>query len=117
EVCDRVAILQSGRLVHTQVTRDLKRQYRIEARMANPPSEGPPHVAIRPRENGWVTMEANGELAPLLRWLATLPIEEISIHSQGLRSVYDRFHGNGALLGDAVVEDLSPPDRSAKETP
>jgi len=33
-------------------------------------------------------------LAPLLGWLAALPLLEVQIEPIGLRAVYDRFHGN-----------------------
>jgi ABC-2 type transport system ATP-binding protein len=39
-----------------------------------------------------VVLEAGDSLAPLLGWLATLPLEEVRIEPVGLAAVYDRFH-------------------------
>jgi len=37
-------------------------------------------------------LEAADSLAPLLGWLATLPVEEMQVEPVGLAAVYDRFH-------------------------
>jgi ABC-2 type transport system ATP-binding protein len=39
-----------------------------------------------------VTIETPGQLAPLLGWLATLPLAEVHIEPFGLQAIYDRFH-------------------------
>jgi len=96
EVCDRVAILREGRLVHTQTMSELRRQHRIRAQLRGPmpplPDSFNGQVSLAADGAGNVTIETPGELSPLLGWLATLPLAEVRIEPVGLRAVYDRFH-------------------------
>ncbi len=96
ESCDRVCILRNGKLVHSQVIADLKRQHRIIARLDGSLPEVPPEfreeLTVTSGEGGLVTMESPGELTRLLGWLSELPIREVKIEPVGLRAVYDRFH-------------------------
>jgi ABC-2 type transport system ATP-binding protein len=39
-----------------------------------------------------VVLETEEPLAPLLGWLATLPLAEVRVEPVGLQAVYDRFH-------------------------
>lgn len=100
ETCDRVAILRSGRLVHEQSLDHLRRRHRIRARLSRPfagvPAALADHVAVTrldPVDDaGRIELEATDSLAPLLGWLATLPVEEMQIEPVGLAAVYDQFH-------------------------
>jgi ABC-2 type transport system ATP-binding protein len=96
QVCDRVIMLRAGQLVHDQVMAELRRQHRIRARLNSTlpaiPDDLQPHVKLGAQQNGFVTLEAPGELAPLLGWLATLPVTEMQIEPLGLQSVYDKYH-------------------------
>lgn len=96
QVCDRVIMLRAGQLVHEQVMAELRRQHRIRARLKGSlpaiPDDLQPHVRLGAQQNGLVTLEAPGELAPLLGWLATLPVTEMQIEPLGLQSVYDKYH-------------------------
>jgi ABC-2 type transport system ATP-binding protein len=49
-------------------------------------------LTITMRNDRHVTIDTPAELAPILSWLATLPLEEIGIEPIGLRRVYDRYH-------------------------
>jgi len=99
EVCDRVVILRAGKLVHAQAMSDLRRRHRIRARTVagqslenlQPPGDVA-GVTVQSNGSGSVMIETPGELAPLLGWLATLPLEEVRIEPVGLRSVYDQYH-------------------------
>lgn len=101
EACDRVVILRRGRLVHTQAMSELKQQHRIRARLLGawspPPLDLSEAVQIHHGDDGELTVETPGSLAPLLSWLATLPLDDLRIEPLGLRAVYDRFHGNGVV--------------------
>jgi len=94
--CDRVAIVRGGRLVHEQCLAELRRSHRITARLDGAWNDVPAalagHVTLVGREGGRVVMESGDSLAPLLGWLATLPLEEVQIEPVGLGGVYDRFH-------------------------
>ena len=95
-ICDRVAILRHGRLVHTQAMSELRRQHRItgdlRGALSEPPAELLDQVEISSSSDGRVTIDAHGELAPLLGWLSTLPLSQLCIEPIGLQAVYDRFH-------------------------
>jgi ABC-2 type transport system ATP-binding protein len=96
EACDRVVILRQGRLVHTQVMDELKQQHRIRARLLGnwspPPSDLSEALVVSHGDDGELMLETPGSLAPLLAWLATLPLDDLRIEPLGLRAVYDRFH-------------------------
>ncbi len=113
ETCDRVAILRAGQLVHEQSVHDLRRSHRIRARLSGPfggvpaaladqvsvvehgaDCAQPGHVAPAAAQ-GTIILEAADSLAPLLGWLATLPVEEMQVEPVGLGAVYDRFHRGG----------------------
>ncbi len=96
EACDRVCILRKGQVVHTQIMSHLRRQHRISAHLTGPMPAPPARLAddIQVRHSdSEVTIETPGELAPLLGWLATLPLSEVRIEPFRLRSIYDRYHG------------------------
>jgi ABC-2 type transport system ATP-binding protein len=95
-ICDRVAFLRAGRLVHLQVMSELKRRHRIRAVLNGflppPPDTLRREITIGSDDDGGVTIETPGELAPLLSWLASVPLEQMTIEPVGLRTLYDRLH-------------------------
>jgi len=104
EVCDRVTILRHGHVVHEQTLAELARQHRIRAELIGPisppPEEVARHIARFDQTDGHLEIIAPGELAPLLGWLATLPLSEVRIEPLGLRTVYDRFHREDRMAAD-----------------
>jgi ABC-2 type transport system ATP-binding protein len=96
QVCDRVVILRAGRPVHTQLMSQLREQHRIVAKLTGPLPPIPPslsgQLAVIASNNGEAILETPGELAPLLHWLATLPLADMRIEPLGLRTIYHRFH-------------------------
>jgi len=96
EICDRVLLLQAGRLVETIRMADIRRQHRIHAQLNGPLT--PPHgklteqLQIATEENGQVTILTDGPLQPLLGWLAEQPLSELQIEPIGLRAAYERHH-------------------------
>jgi ABC-2 type transport system ATP-binding protein len=96
EVCDRVAILQRGRLVHLQKVSELREGRLIHARFDGEPGELPElnGLRLRERRDGWLTLEYTGQLSPLLAWLAAQPLTELRMEPLGLKAVYHRYHGD-----------------------
>lgn len=96
QVCDRVAILRAGRLVHSQPMTDLRRQHRIVAMLTAPlpaiPESFSGQLSVVSNTNREAVIETSGDLAPLLQWLATLPLADIRIEALGLKTIYHRFH-------------------------
>jgi ABC-2 type transport system ATP-binding protein len=91
-----VVILRAGHVVHTQLMSHLRRQHRIVATLDGPTPAIPPELsdqlAVVSRHGSEVEFQTPGELAPLLKWLATLPLADVRIEPVGLRTVYDRYH-------------------------
>ncbi len=96
QVCDRVVILRAGQPVHTQKMSQLREQHRIVAKLTGPLPQIPPllsgQLAIVSSSSDEAILETPGELAPLLHWLATLPLADMRIEPLGLRTIYHRFH-------------------------
>lgn len=111
EVAGRVVILRSGQVVHTQVMSELRSQHRIHAAFSGQAPEIPDYLAgqleVSKCEHGHITWEMSGELAPLLGWLATLPLKHIRIEPIGLRAIYDRFHSEPSRLEKPPIKEQS----------
>ncbi|HZY87483.1 MAG TPA: ABC transporter ATP-binding protein [Gemmataceae bacterium] len=94
-VCDRVGILQRGRLVHLQNMSELREGRLVRARFkgdfaALPPLAG---LALREQVGDEVTLEYGGPLPELLTWLARQPLLDLRLGPLGLAAVYRRYHG------------------------
>lgn len=119
EICDRVVILRSGQVVHTQALAPLRQGHRIIACLTGPLPPIPPllaeHVTLAAHEDSQAILETPGELAPLLSWLATLPLADLRIEPLGLQSIYRRFHaGEGAGLPNEAAPSPVPAGPAAQ---
>jgi ABC-2 type transport system ATP-binding protein len=96
EVCDRVAILQRGRLVHLQTVAELREGRLIRARFDGESSDlaALSGLQLRERHEGWLTFEYNGPLPQLLAWLARQPLTDLRMEPLGLKAIYHRYHGD-----------------------
>ncbi len=96
QTCDRVVVLREGRLVHDEQMSAVRRGHRIRARLAGalppPPEAIASQLSISHRAEQEVTIDAPGELAPLLGWLATLPLADVHVEPIGLAAVYEQYH-------------------------
>ncbi|MEI7683424.1 MAG: ABC transporter ATP-binding protein [Planctomycetota bacterium] len=95
EVCDRVAILRKGRLVHQQALAELRHGRLVRAHCAGaiepfPELEGLQVLEATPDR---FTLEMTGPLPELLRWLARQPVTGLHIEPLGLTAIYARYHG------------------------
>jgi ABC-2 type transport system ATP-binding protein len=95
-VCDRVAILRRGELVHVQDMTELREGRHVTAtHTGEVPTSGPggqplPGDAIA---DGRLDLTYRGPLDVLLNWLATQPLGGLKVEPQGLSAIYRRFHG------------------------
>jgi ABC-2 type transport system ATP-binding protein len=99
EVCDRVAILKEGRLVHLQDMSELREARLVSARFDGPVPELPDHLAgasLRSRTTQEIVLEYRGVLPTLLQWLATQRLADLRLEHLGLSAIYHRFHGEAA---------------------
>ncbi|MCP4193474.1 MAG: ABC transporter ATP-binding protein [Planctomycetaceae bacterium] len=100
ESCDRVVILRSGKLVHTQIMSELRQRHRISAiaksDFGRPPVDLQDRVSVSQVDDR-LRIDTVGDLAELMNWIATLPLKDVTIEPSGLTSVYDRFHTAEAM--------------------
>lgn len=111
DVCDRVAILRSGKLVFQQSLSDLKKQHRIRAtlhgELPKVPAELSQSLTITRTEDS-VQIETPSELSGVLKWLSEAPLQDVYIQPIGLRAVYDRFHS------ERPAQAAEPPNSDTK---
>ena len=95
QVCDRVGILQRGKLVHLQDMHRLRQGRRIELRFARAPDPVPelPGLSVCGQMDGELTLEHTGPLPPLLEWLSHQAVSDMRTESLGLAPIYRRYHG------------------------
>jgi ABC-2 type transport system ATP-binding protein len=100
DVCDRVAILRAGRLIHEQSLEDLRQRYEIVAslgsRLPELPVELRGQATVVESSLRTARLEVTGNLAPVLRWLAPLPVVDLQVERVGLRAIYERAHEQAA---------------------
>jgi ABC-2 type transport system ATP-binding protein len=95
-VCDRVAVLRRGELVHVQQMAELREGRAVSARLTGPPpTSGPGGADLAPTAvaDGRLQMTFRGPLPVLLDWLARQPLADLVIEPQGLAPIYKKFHG------------------------
>jgi len=98
-VCDRVAVLRAGRLVHLQHMAELREGRLVRAKLSGPwdaDAARPAGLAVREYEKDRLTLEYRGPLPELLSWLARQPLADLRLGPLGLDSVYHRYHGADA---------------------
>jgi ABC-2 type transport system ATP-binding protein len=95
QVCDRVAILQKGRLVHLQVMAELREGRLVRARFKGEPGPLPEleGLHVRERADDLLVLEYTESLPELLAWLGRQPLVDLRVEPLGLTAVYHRFHG------------------------
>jgi ABC-2 type transport system ATP-binding protein len=97
-VCDRVAILKRGRLVHLQRLEELREGRLIRVRFSGPVGPVPelPELLVRAGSPDEMVLEYSGALPPVLDWLARQPLHELRMEPLGLNAIYARYHGTDA---------------------
>ncbi len=97
-VCDRVGILQRGRLVHMQRMSDLRQTSRIQCVFAGPPPGVPDLPGLRNAHSDGphFTGDYDGPLPRLLDWLGKQSVANLRIEPLGLGAIYRHYHGSEA---------------------
>lgn len=107
QACDRVVILRAGQVVHDQPMSQIRRGHRLRARLKGTVPQLPPHLAgqlsLTQQDPDKVTIDTPGDLAPLLNWLATLPLTELNVEPIGLQAVYEAYHGGESDHGEETA--------------
>jgi ABC-2 type transport system ATP-binding protein len=96
QVADRVAIMRKGRLMHVEDMHSRRALRMLLLRFDDgrePPFPPELELVERERNQGTILLEHRGELSVLLQWLASIPVRDIAIGTEDLRSLYDQYHG------------------------
>jgi ABC-2 type transport system ATP-binding protein len=102
-VCDRVAILRKGRLMHVEDMHARRRLRMLLIRFPDEPPDSFPTelmLTLRERDDRTCLLEHRGPLGPLLQWLASTPVDDVAIGTEDLHSLYNRYHGPGVVDGE-----------------
>ena len=93
-VCDRVAILRQGRLVHWQNMRELREGRRVRVALDRPATAiATPHNAkLLKGSDHELDFEYTGPLAELLGWLSKQPVTDLRVEPMGLAGIYQQYH-------------------------
>jgi len=94
QVCDRVAVLKLGKLVHLQNMNELREVRRIRVHFAGAMVSPPAFASLRRwrSEGGDLVLEWVGPLQELLSWLGTQSVLDLKIEPLGLSDIYQRYH-------------------------
>ena len=94
-VCDRVGILQRGRLVHLQEMSELRQVRRIRGAFDGPVETIPQFHGLHRAERAGneITLEYEGPLPPVLEWMAQHKLVDMHVEPLGLSEIYHRYHG------------------------
>ncbi|MBM3997861.1 MAG: ATP-binding cassette domain-containing protein, partial [Planctomycetes bacterium] len=97
QVCDRVAILQEGRLVHWEDMKTLRSQRRVRVRLSEPITAItlPAGVSSLKTDGQELEFPYAGPMPELTRWLATMPIADLRVEPLGLAEIYQQYHRLG----------------------
>jgi ABC-2 type transport system ATP-binding protein len=92
-VCDRVGILQRGKLVHLQTMSELREGRYVRGRFGRQPASGPDGTPLTMLAGGEGELNYRGPLSTLLEWLARQQVHDLRIEPPGLAPIYHRYHG------------------------
>jgi ABC-2 type transport system ATP-binding protein len=95
-VCDRVAILRRGQLVHLEPLVNLREGRHVSGVWRNgPPASTPSDTPVTPdpRHPERTTMDYRGPLPELLAWLAQQPVDDLRVEPLSLTPIYRKYHG------------------------
>ena len=120
-ICDRVAVMRAGQLVHVQSLVEFNRRHRIQGRLVDgalnslPPMPAAIQKQLTIKQDGdHLQVDVDGELAEVLGWLASVPLREVTVRPIGLQSVYERFHSAAKSL-DSNHQDSASTDSPQPE--
>jgi ABC-2 type transport system ATP-binding protein len=105
DVCDRAVFLRRGQLVLSQPLAELRDRYWIRGLCSSTISDIPKDLitAIDLQQlDGRFSLDASGELAPIMRWLLTHPVTQLKVEPVRLKTVYDRVHHCGEYADDSL---------------
>jgi ABC-2 type transport system ATP-binding protein len=115
-VCDRVAIIRSGRLVALEDVAALlarrKRRVELRSRGGLPDLAAVPGVSSIATHDGLLTCQLEGDVGPFLAAIAGLPVVDLTIEPARLEEAFLEFYeGDGETDADPSPTVVAPDDR------
>ncbi|HEU0114944.1 MAG TPA: ABC transporter ATP-binding protein [Thermomicrobiales bacterium] len=100
-MCERVAIVREGRLVAEERIAELRRRHRRIAHIAfagpvPPALANVPGCTVVARDGHWVEAAVDGEIRPLLAFLATQPVADLTLAPPSLDDIFMGFYDGAA---------------------
>jgi ABC-2 type transport system ATP-binding protein len=92
-VCDRVGILQRGKLVHVQEMSALRDGRSVTGRFTGTPPSNDPNGEPLDTADGRLNLTWRGPMPQLLTWLAEQRLDDLRIEPLGLAPIYKKWHG------------------------
>jgi ABC-2 type transport system ATP-binding protein len=94
ELCDEVAILRSGRVVHRGRVDAIRQVHRLHATTQRliPPSELPPGASLVSHSENTIVLDLAGTIDPYMDWIRHQSLTGIHVEKVGLNNLYQAYH-------------------------
>jgi len=94
ELCDDVAIMRSGRVVHQGRVRDIRQVHRLTANLDQPlpPERLPRGSQLVEQHEQRLVIDLPGTLDQYLEWIGQAGLRSVQVEMVGLRSLYESHH-------------------------
>jgi ABC-2 type transport system ATP-binding protein len=117
-VCERVAVVRDGELILEGAIVDLMRRFRRTAEIRFAGSVPPglaevPRITILHQDGSLVTIAVDGEVTPLVRYLAGTDLVDLLLPPPRLEDIFLGLYDTHSRNGAAVVTLRDPADQSA----
>jgi ABC-2 type transport system ATP-binding protein len=117
-VCERVAVVRDGELILEGAIVDLMRRFRRTAEIRFAGSVPPglaevPRITILHQDGSLVTIAVDGEVTPLVRYLAGTDLVDLLLPPPRLEDIFLGLYDTQSRNGAAVVTLRDPADQSA----
>ena len=99
EICDRVAILRSGKVVHSGLLSSIRQTHRVTAKKTAALERGdvPDGARILEWTEEKLVIDLPGTLDRYVEWIGNRGLTEVQVEMVGLRNLYEEHH-NGSMV-------------------
>lgn len=96
KICDRVAIIQNGRLVALERIEDLKRKKgkKIRLKIAKPDQQAASHLNAEIK-NGWIEFTSEDDIDTVIKKIAQYTVLDLEIQEFSLEDIFMHYYAEG----------------------